>query len=484
MELDRKDIQGIALSGYGHLPCAAYLMLRVGEARAARGWLASVAREITHAGGKQEQRSLNLAVTHRGLQALGLDAEALATFPVPFTEGMASAKRSHILGDTDKNAPTNWEWGGEKEPVDILLMVFGADERALAAQLTARREEMARFGGVEEVVQLSAGRQPDSHEHFGFNDGIAQPVIEGSGRKERQLRRTGHATDIKPGEFLLGYVNEYGMPADCPTVDPARDPQNLLPGYEYPAQLLNESAPPPPPRHNLGMNGSYLAFRHLEQHVAAFWNFVAEASKEIEGPKHAGEAAVELLASKFVGRWPSGAPLVKSPDTDDPKLANDNNFAYAATDRDGLRCPIGAHIRRANPRDSLGDKPEEALQAVRRHRLMRRGRSYGERIADKYKDDGQQRGLHFICLNTELDRQFEFVQQTWLNNPVFGGLYNETDPFIGNQDKDKCDGVFTVPADPVRVRVHNLCSFITVRGGAYFFLPGLRALRYLASLAG
>jgi Dyp-type peroxidase family len=484
-DLDRADIQGIVLSAYGHLTCAAYLMLRIREAQSARSWLASVAGEITDASGKQEGFSLNLALTYEGLQALGLDPDALATFPVPFTEGMASPKRSHILGDTNKDAPANWDWGGEKNPVHILLMVFGAEEDALAAQLKLRREELARFGGVEEVLQLSAGRQPDSHEHFGFNDGIAQPVIEGSGRKQRQLQRTGHTTEVKPGEFVLGYVNEYDIPADCPTVDPARDPQGLLRPYEYPPQLLDDNVPPPPPRRNLGINGSYLVFRQLEQNVPAFWNFVADSAREIYGAESGrGEAAIVRLASKFVGRWPSGAPLVKSPDRDDPQLSTDNNFGYASTDREGLACPVGSHIRRSNPRDSLGDNPKAASRAARRHRLMRRGRSYGHRIADRYTDDGQERGLHFICLNSELDRQFEFVQQTWLNNPVFGGLYDETDPLVGNQDKDKCSAVFTVPGAPVRVRVHNLCSFLSVRGGAYFFLPGLSALRYLGSLNG
>lgn len=139
-DLDRADIQGIVLSAYGHLTCAAYLMLRVSDAQGARGWLAHVAPQITNASGKQEGFSLNLALTYEGLRALGLDADALATFPIPFTDGMASPKRSHILGDTNKDAPANWDWGGEQNPVHILLLVFGADENALAAQLKQRRE--------------------------------------------------------------------------------------------------------------------------------------------------------------------------------------------------------------------------------------------------------------------------------------------------------------------------------------------------------
>jgi deferrochelatase/peroxidase EfeB len=170
-------------------------------------------------------------------------------------------------------------------------------------------------------------------------------------------------------------------------------------------------------------------------------------------------------------------------------LSAANDFRYAHDDPQGFACPVGSHVRRTNPRDSLftdSTSPEQAEHSANRHRLMRRGRSYGERLAgvpvgDTVPvDDGAERGLHFICLNADLERQFEFVQQTWVNNPVFGGLSGEVDPLLG--DQEKVQGVMTIPADPLRLRLHGLHRFITVRGGAYFFLPGLRAIRYLASL--
>jgi Dyp-type peroxidase family len=226
---------------------------------------------------------------------------------------------------------------------------------------------------------------------------------------------------------------------------------------------------------DLGRNGSYLVFRQLSQDVARFWNFVDTVARA----NGAGDPDARVrLAAKMVGRWPSGAPLVKSPDRDDPSLKRDNNFSYAASDPHGFACPIGAHIRRCNPRDSLGDDPDMARAAANRHRLLRRGRLYGDRIADPLVDDGQERGLHFICLNADIERQFEFVQQTWINNPMFGGVNGEVDPLMGTQDGR---GTYTIPEDPLRTRIHGVPRFVHVKGGAYFFLPGMAALRYVCS---
>jgi deferrochelatase/peroxidase EfeB len=174
----------------------------------------------------------------------------------------------------------------------------------------------------------------------------------------------------------------------------------------------------------------------------------------------------------MVGRWPSGAPLVKAPDQDAEALADDNDFTYRDDPR-GLACPIGAHIRRANPRDSLGTDPAGSLRTSDRHRLLRRARSY-----DLGRDGGT--GLYFICLAGDLGRQFEFVQHTWLNNATFNGLYDDADPLTG--PRDPAGATFTVPGRPVRRRYRGLPQFIRTRGGAYFFLPGISAVRYLAQL--
>jgi deferrochelatase/peroxidase EfeB len=199
----------------------------------------------------------------------------------------------------------------------------------------------------------------------------------------------------------------------------------------------------------------------------------------------------------MVGRWPSGAPLVETPDRDDPRLGDDNDFGYHRADPLGLACPAGAHIRRVNPRDSLDPRPgtEASLAVNDGHRLLRRGRSYGpgdgapttagngnhaERTAQGDVAPSRETGLHFLCLVASLARQFEFVQHTWLNNPTFHGLYDDTDPLIGSRHLR--GATFTVPARPARRRYRGLPQFVRTRGGAYFFLPGISALRYLEQL--
>jgi deferrochelatase/peroxidase EfeB len=177
----------------------------------------------------------------------------------------------------------------------------------------------------------------------------------------------------------------------------------------------------------------------------------------------------------MVGRWPGGTSLTVSPDSDPGPGPVDNDFRYHRDgDARGLGCPVAAHVRRANPRDSLDPRPgsEAAVRVNDRHRLIRRGRQYGP------LPDGEL-GLHFLCLNANISRQFEFVQHTWLNNPAFAGLQDSPDPIAGHHPPG--GGVFPVPADPVRHRLLDLPRFVRLRGGGYFFLPGVRALHHVAS---
>jgi len=499
---DLKDIQGIVMSGYGDLHCASYVLLRVTEPAAARRWLGSILDQITTGEPPpQKLKSLNVALTCRGLKKLGLDDETLDTFSRPFLEGMTTAHRKRILGDAEDNAPEKWEWGGnlpndpeckpdEARAVDILLMLFAENEDTLDALLAQKRSEFAP-NGFEELRTLTAGRNDDSHEHFGFADGMGQPAIEGTFQVEKAAVRN----RLKTGEMLLGYINAYGKPADSPMMPLDRDPKDHL----SPPRPLDDNGIPtgaPTDMHDLGLNGTYLVFRQLAQNVALFRHFVDEATRR-DGKLD--PAASDRLAAKFVGRWQNGAPLVLSPDADDPTLKDADDFGYRDNDAHGFKCPIGSHVRRSNPRDTLGPDGPTALKTANRHRILRRGRSYGHRPKDPRVDDTIDRGLLFLCLNSDIERQFEFVQQTWINNPVFGGLNGEVDPLIGNINKTETpainsipgrsqgqdperDAIFTVQADPLRTRVHNLERFVTVKGGAYFFLPSIRALRYLSSL--
>jgi Dyp-type peroxidase family len=220
----------------------------------------------------------------------------------------------------------------------------------------------------------------------------------------------------------------------------------------------------------LGRNGSYVALRKLQQDVAAFRRYLAA---------HTTSAAEEeWLAAKMMGRWRSGAPLALCPEDDDPKLGADpqrnNDFLYADSDPKGLKCPLGSHARRTNPRDQF----KHEITQVNRHRLIRRGTVYGPLLPPGVlEDDGAERGIIFVFIGASLSRQFEFVQSEWVNQGTFIGAPSEKDPIGGSNDGT---GVFTIPKQPIRQRLHGLPQFVTNRGGEYFFLPGLRALRWLA----
>jgi len=399
----------------------------------------------------------NIAFTAPGLQQLGLDDDAVQTFSREFVLGMA--ERAGVLGDAGDSAPARWTVGGPgTDPVHVLLLLYATSAAALD-ELTGRLwTGPAPTAGLAAVFRQDSVRE-NSNEPFGFRDGISQPAIEGVG----QPPLPGQSV-VKAGEFLLGYENEYGERPPMPTVAHAADPRGLLPVSET-----------EPPRKDLGRNGTYLVWRKLAQDVAGFWRFMDSRTR---GPDGASDPERRSwLAAKLVGRWPSGAPLVLAPVRDDPALGSDgrrnNDFTFMPTDPNGFACPLGSHIRRANPRDSLQPTPAESVRLSNRHRIMRRGRPYQQRT-----ETGTAQGLVFIALNADLSRQFEFIQQTWIINPKFNGLYADKDPIIGDNDGS---GVMTIQARPVRERITGLPRFVTARGGGYFFLPGMNMLRYLAA---
>ena len=462
--LDLHDIQGLVVSGYAHMTRASYLLLRVpdGGAGPAREWLGQLAKRVTVSTGREGTRCLNVALTAAGLTALGVADTDLRTFPPPFREGMAAPHRRNILGDVGPNDPEGWEWGGPRQPaVHVLLMVFAEDD-ATFDMVEPDERARAEAAGLEVIRRLVPEPLPGKQnvgkfglEHFGFADGMSQPAIAGTRQADRLKGDDARRTVIAAGEFVLGYENGYGQLTTWP-------------------RITSTAGGGP----DFGRNGTFLVFRHLKQDVAAFWGYVDARTRHADGTSN--PEAREKLAAKMVGRWPSGAPLVKAPHRDDPELGADNSFAYRAWDPDGERCPVSAHIRRTNPRDSLEGDPAEAQKLANLHRIMRRARVYGPGIDDPFgPDDGVDRGLFFLCLNANIERQFEFMQDTWCNNPKFGGRYDEIDPVIGNQAED--GGNFTVQGRPVRRRYTGLPTFVTTRGGEYFFLPGVRALRCLAA---
>lgn len=463
--LEFGDTQGFVFSGYLQKPFASYLLLKIGDRAKAQIFLRDLCQRVTTGKDRPKDACINVALSAAGLSALGLPDDAFQTFPLEFREGMAGSEtRSRALGDTDSSDPSHWRWGRPDDRVHVLLMLFAQDEATLDRLVTAQRNSFA--GALSVAYERRTRALPESREHFGFTDGIAQPVIEGSGQERHG------ASVVKAGEFILGHENEYGKLPFVPNVAPALDVAGDLADCE-----------PDGTRKALGRNGSFLVVRELDQRVHDFWSYMRDAAERLNPGSTAADGAVRL-AAKCVGRWPSGAPLVKAPDADDRRLARDDDFGYFWRDRDGQRCPIGSHIRRTNPRDSLQPDPINSKRVVDRHRILRRGRAYGPAIPVPWRvasDDGVERGLFFVCLNANIRRQFEFVQQTWVNNPKFGGLYQERDPLIGDNDGSASE--FTIPGRPARQRLEGLPRFVDVRGGEYFFLPSIRALRFLSNLA-
>jgi Dyp-type peroxidase family len=473
-EIDLHDVQGIVIRGYGNLKGAAFVLLRIVDAAAARTWIANLAGSVTSALRKPRTQAVNVAFTRPGLDALGLTPRTQGFAP-EFMEGIVTSHRSRILGDAGKSAPEKWQWGGPGNvPVHVLLMLYARDDDALGWLIDAAG--CAWKPGLAEVATLRTQPLPDRFgikEHFGFRDGISQPAIawdESSPSAERGgvLRADRSENTVAAGEFVFGYQNEYGEMPASPIVP--EDPTGVLPPLRGGAL-----------GYDLGRNGTYLVVRQLEQLVHDFWSFVRSA---------AGLDRGTWLASKMLGRWPSGAPLVMSPHDDIPGLEHYTGFDYATADPLGYACPFGAHVRRANPRDGLltAGSREESIKETKRHRMIRRGRTYGPPLVPSLdpvammqaNDDGKERGLYFIAVNSDIERQFELVQHTWLNNPKFGALYGNPDPLLGDRIGDFHS--FFEPQAPVRRRWKNLPSFVRTRGGAYFFLPSIQALRYLGSM--
>jgi len=461
-KLRTTQIQGIILSGYNCLGSSAYLFLHFTSCQNGKSWLKEIANEITFShrekgpDGKtlRPHKAVNIAFTCSGLKALNLSQQTLDTFAQEFFEGMGEKNRARRLGDEGASAPQHWDIGNPGSPPEIhaLLMLFAPDVAARKSMELQETERLERFH-LSEVPPRQAGeRPPDRREHFGFRDGISQPAIEGHPRPHASRH-----SKISAGEFILGYRNGYKNLPPTPTVAAKDDPLNCLPSLPGANDLRD-----------FGSNGSYLVFRKLKQDVAAFRNYFQTYSP-------AGEA--ELMAAKCVGRWPNGNPLLVSPIEPGIESANPpNDFGYAELDSLGFRCPTGAHIRRTNPRDSLGSDGPESNTIVNRHRLIRRGVRYGPALPEgSLHDDGEDRGLLFICINADIERQFEFIQQTWANNPKFGGLYNDRDPLLGSSPSN-----LTIPRDPIRFQFTDLPRFVTVKGGGYFFLPSKGALDFMA----
>lgn len=460
--------QALARSGFGSLGAARYILLNIVEAAAARRWIADFGPTTLAdiASDKRVGKVRQLAISHAGLAALGHSAADLTTFPAEFQLGMASDTVAARLGDFGTDAAEHWEWGGIGDEPHLLVILLATPSEI--GELEAGFIAEASANGLAVRASHASDSTPD-REPFGFRDGVSQPAIEWQGG--RSGARHAYGNGLALGELLLGYPDEYGLVPDSPSIE--RDGSRI----------------------DIGRNGSYLVFRRLSQDVKGLWQWLRETSgDDVEG--------AVALAERMVGRRVDGAPL--------PGLGDDPNAFTFTDDADGRLCPVASHVRRANPR--AGDLPHgkrgflgaiidmlgfsgnaggDAVSASRFHRLIRRGRAYGDplSIAEALDPVSENRpaGLNFICLNTSIARQFEFVQGAWLSSGRFAGLSGQGDPLMGLRSAfpEGCpnDCFAFRDHDGRLVMLQGIPQFVHVEAGGYFFLPSSDALKIIAGPA-
>ena len=487
--VDFSDIQGIVRFGYGQLKDATFLLLKIRDVGAACAWLENApittAEKLSHA----PTTALQVGFTHEGLQALGLAEAVLQGFSPEFLSGMAGQEsRSRRLGDVGASAPQSWRWGGTGKVPHMAVLVY-AQKGSLDEWVQAIQGPS--WTAAFELLDCLPTSDLGGAEPFGFQDGISQPTPDWDRVRTPAVDELEYGNLVSLGEFLLGYPNEYGKYTARPLIDAGTHASSVLsPAEDQPDRL------------DFGRNGAFVVLRQLQQDVRSFWRFVDKQA--VSDPQ-----AREALAESMVGRKMNGDALLPAGTQSiagiDPKTAAQNEFTYDA-DSDGVRCPFGAHIRRANPRNpdlpasngllgrllhTLGfNNPgyrDDVIASTRFHRILRRGREYGPALfpADAVADgpDTAEHGIHFVAIVANILRQFEFVQNSWMMSTKFDAMTEESDPLLGNREAVAgcpVTNTFSIPQETgVRTRIMDVPQFVTVRGGAYFFLPSMSALRYL-----
>jgi deferrochelatase/peroxidase EfeB len=517
--LQRYEISTLVFGGLPRLRSGACLLLRLSDSKKDnKKWLAETADTISYGGQLNASKVLVLGFAPSGLKKLGLTGQHLATFSVAFQQGNAAPWRARTLGDIGADDPENWLWGvGSKDTphgetlsagtvsanqADAVMLLYAREPGELDELSRTQIRQCEKHGGgivfdveFKDLPQREHNRRPLPKEPFGFLDGISNPIIRGI--RSPQPKQAIHL--VEPGEFILGYPDNLDYMPPSPSVSACDDPTDMLPsaGAILSRQRPDFSQPSVTGQHDFGMNGTYLVVRQLEQDTIKYDHFLKTAAYALtQSGRAPGNLSVSLrdwIAAKMVGRWHDGTSLVRHPDAPGTSLRPpeaimpDNEFSFRLEDPNGLRCPFGAHIRRANPRDSfvagleqqegatntqveesLTEQIREQLRITNRHRILRVGRPY--------EKEGTS-GLVFMCLSADIERQFEFVQQSWVLGPSFHGLQNEIDPLVGNRHGSE---TFSIPTADGPLWIKDIKDFVRVRGGGYFFLPGRQALRFLA----
>jgi Dyp-type peroxidase family len=394
---------------------------------------------------KNRDVSVQILISQSGLAILGDLLSFDGVLSREFAQGITCPHRSNTLGDTGESAPTNWLWSDKD--VDIVLLLYASCEEKLKG-IEERVTEMLP-SGCEIKVRMRT--RLDLHEPFGFRDGVSNPLI-----------------DLK---------NEYS-PRNNQEYSPAGD-------YVFGSSDSTESVIEVP---DFAIYGSFVVVRQIVQDVELFWNFWRSISRD--------ENEAVWLASKSVGRWPNGMPLTDSAPGSQPTIDERVVMAPLEFGNDkGDTCPMGAHIRRANPRDGLPSIREKSEMISRMHRLLRRGRVFGppqtvESMPESTlkrshftssEDESHDRGLLFLGICTDLSRQFEFIQQNWFNNPKHVFPAGETDILAAGCVNEEITQTFTIPSSGFRRRLECVPRFTRISGGGYFFLPSRQFFTSIAS---
>jgi len=472
-----QDIQGFGIAGFKK-DHQQLMFFRFGDPASGRrflGWLEAQTASAWEVGSFNQLFSeikartdgeepicatwIGVLISAMGYQALGVGTTSLPAGEGTnaFTAGMAN--RSQQTGDTGPlDVPSGWLPPFRPGTGVHLCIAIAADRQDDLDEATAKVGDQAAACGCDLVLQELGETLPQpltGHEHFGFKDGMSQPAVDGYDDPPQP----NEPPAVAPGEFVLGYPCASGNPV---------------------AQAGS-----------LWFNGSFAVFRRLNQDVAAF-----RAQSNAGVPASNPNLSPDQTAAIMMGRWPSGAPLELNP-TSDPGTPGDtpNAFQYQAapfSDNDGHTCPHFAHIRKANPRDET--TPNPATDSPLLHRMIRRGIPFGPRLPPSALDDGQQRGLHFLSIVSDLDRQFEFVQRQWINDPNFpGGQPNPNPGPYGPPQTGTPDGPDPIaaeadtgtectliqPAGPHQFPVAK--QLVKVTAGEYFFVPAISALAAIAN---
>ena len=424
-----------------------------------------------------------------------------ASIPSPaFQQGLAA--RSHFLGDpsspADEGNPQNWKVGGPNNAVDMLLVVAG-DSRGLVDKRAELVAESLGKAGLQIVYREEGGIREDEpgHEHFGFDDGVSQPGIRGRASEDPEDFITDRriAKHQQPEYSLYGYPGQDLIwPGVLVLGHPSTSPDPLIPGIVTPAVP------------DWTQNGSFLVFRRLRQDVGLFWRSMRDEATRLETlPGFEGMTDVKL-ASRIVGRWPSGAPVNRVPDADDPKLGENSyannhfrfdsdttavpleaghtdSFPQATADPAGITCPWSAHIRKLNTRDSGADTG--GRDATYAKRLLRVGVPFGASLADRYADkiddpEKGERGLLFLSVQASIEDQFEFLMVRWMGDPARPKMPGGHDILVGQNNasgENRVRRCVLFGSGIQQATVATDAQWIVPTGGGYFFVPSLTAIR-------